>query len=393
MYSFNLLQKIEYLSKNKQLVLLRSCNSQWQNGLLTKLAAGRTVVNLADPMVRERATWQPEQFLNQYDGSLLLKNIQFVPQLLPLLCSAANTKHCIVVASQTCNIMEEIVQLQDVEVVELPVNERQCVPFLPVQEQLQALPYAEASTEAVFQQVFAGNLMNAELTETEREVFLGEYVQNLLQHDIKMATPVSDEMKFYRFMCAVAANVSKPLNAALLGNAVDVSSPTAKLWLSYLEGAGIITLLYPIESDSLKRVAKAPKVYFTDTGLAAYLLRLHSGQEVAMSTFADALFENWVVLQMRNSFLQNGFQAHLSYFRDSNAKEINILLEYTGVIYPIDIKKEPAISVRKVQKKFALLAPMEASGEYRLGNGCLLSICPVAQQLDEKLWVVPVSAI
>ena len=395
MLEYNLLQKIEYIAKNNKVVLLRSCNSSWQQNLFAKLSDGRMVINLADPMLRELAMWQPVEFLKQYGTNLFLMNVQFAPKLLEIISSSEENYHCLAVVSQAYYIMEEYQNVDGVITVDLPIALRKnCVPFLPATEQLRELSKSSISVEEVFNKIYKGNLLSEEVTfQKEREVLYGAYVQNFLQHDIKMATPISDEMKFYRFVCNVAASVGKVVNYALLGNTVDISSPTAKQWMAYLEGAGVVTLLEAIDNPSLKRVAKAPKIYFTDTGLAAYLLRLQSAQEIATSAFADGLFENWVVLQLRNSYLQNGFEAKLNYFKDSNAKEINLLLEYNDCIYPIDIRKEPEISIKKQQKKFRLIAPIEQDGRFKIGNGCILSICQEVQEVDANLWIVPVGAI
>lgn len=396
MLESNLLGKIEYLVKHNKVVVLRSCNSSWQQSLVDKLSVGRTVINLADPMVRERAMWQPEAFIKLYDDTrFVLKNIQFVPRLLEVLCSDVVSYHCIAVMSQAYYIMEEYCELKGMVVVDLPVSLREeCLPFLPVTEQIKALSQTDMDAEEVFSNIFNGSLLDdANLSQQDREAFYGAYVQNFLQHDIKMATPVSDEMKFYRFVCNVAANVGNVLNYALLGNTVDVSSPTAKLWMSYLEGAGIVTLLYPIDNVNLKRVAKAPKIYFNDTGLASYLLRLQSPFEIAGSAFADGLLENWVVLRLRNGYLQNGVDVKLSYFKDSNAKEINLLLHYNDCVYPIDIKKDTELSIKKQLKKFKLISNVENDAVTKIGNGCVISICREVKQLDEKLWLVPVGVL
>lgn len=396
MLESNLLGKIEYFVKHNKVVVLRSCNSSWQQSLVDNLSVDRTVINLADPMVRERAMWQPEAFIKLYDDTrFVLKNIQFVPRLLEVLCSDVVSYHCIAVMSQAYYIMEEYSDLKGMVVVDLPVSLREeCLPFLPVSEQISALPQTEMDAEEVFSNIFNGSLLDdATISQQEREDFYGAYVQNFLQHDIKMATPVSDEMKFYRFVCNVAANVGNVLNYALLGNTVDVSSPTAKLWMSYLEGAGIVTLLYPIDDVNLKRVAKAPKIYFNDTGLASYLLRLQSPFEIAGSAFADGLLENWVVLRLRNGYLQNGVDVKLSYFKDSNAKEINLLLHYNNCVYPIDIKKDTELSIKKQLKKFKLISNVENDAVTKIGNGCVISICREVKQLDEKLWLIPVGVL
>ena len=126
MLESNLLGKIEYFVKHNKVVVLRSCNSIWQQSLVDKLSVGRTVINLADPMVRERAMWQPEVFIKLYDDTrFVFKNIQFVPRLLEVLCSDVVSYHCIAVMSQAYYIMEEYSDLKGMFVVDLPVSLRE----------------------------------------------------------------------------------------------------------------------------------------------------------------------------------------------------------------------------------------------------------------------------
>lgn len=165
-------------------------------------------------------------------------------------------------------------------------------------------------------------------------------VENNLQRDIMYLTPVSDDMKFYRFLCAVAAATGSIVNYANLGKAAGVTSPTAKQWATHLKGAGLMTYLRPLEHPALKRTAKAPKLYFRDIGLAAYLLHIGSVTELTQSIFFGALYEAYVYNRIRESYLAAGQKADLSYFRDSNAREISLLLREGNVIYPIDIIKE-----------------------------------------------------
>ena len=193
-------------------------------------------------------------------------------------------------------------------------------------------------------------------------------------------------MRFYRFLCAVVMSTGSAVNYANLGNAADISSPTAKTWLAFLEGTGVVHLLWPIEHASLKRVAKGPKVYFTDTGLAAYLLRINNEEDLLKSTYFIALFETYVVNTIRESYLENGLEAEITYFRDSNAKEISVLLKYGDVLYPIDIKKEQP-NVMKLRKKLKLIAPIEEDG-VQIGNSCVISLSKNVEQLAENLWEI-----
>ena len=220
----------------------------------------------------------------------------------------------------------------------------------------------------------------------EKDRFLGSYLRKVLQCAIKDLTTVSDDMRFYRFLCAVATSTGSAVNYANLGNAADISSPTAKQWMAFLEGAGVVHLLWPIEHASLRRVAKGPKVYFVDTGLAAYLLRIKNEEDLAKSTYFTALFETYVVNTIRESYLENGLEAQLTYFRDSNAKEISVLLRYGDVLYPIEIKKEQT-SITKLRKKFKLISGVKEDGLH-VGNGCVVALGKNVEQLAEDLWQI-----
>lgn len=226
----------------------------------------------------------------------------------------------------------------------------------------------------------------------DRDEFYAGYLKNFLQRIIKDLTTVSDDMRFYRFLCGIATITGSAVNYAYLGNVADISSPTAKQWLVFLEGTGVVYLLDPIEHGSLERVAKAPKVYFADTGLAAYLLRIGNTEELNESAFFGALFENYVVNTIRDSYIANGFDVDLSYLRDSNAKEINLLLRYNNVVYPIEIRREPFVT-SKLRKKFRLLNAIEQDGVSCVGIGCVIGLGKRFEPLADDLLYVPVGSL
>lgn len=391
----NLLQKIKYLLRNSKILIIYNSNSSRQKMAVYLLRSTYyTTTDLADPAIRQRAIWQPVEFIQGFTKPFMLLNIQYAPQLIEHLCSDVRRQPCIAVASQCYYIKEACKNLTGVEFIELPLNvteDKQ--PFLPVESNMKAFIDADKDNGAVFERIVNGDLAGEKFENiSKRDSFYTGYIQRLLQYDIKSLTPVSDEMKFYRFMCAAAACVGTVVNYAALANGADVSSPTAKQWLAYLEGAGVITLLYPVEAAGIKRLAKAPKLYFADTGLACYLLRLATANDVEASTFAGNLFENWAYMQIKNSYLQNGLKPDFGYYRDSNAKEVSILIKHNGCLYPVELRKEP-LSVKKLQKKLKLLEVFEKQGELRIGSGCMVSLVRSSQQLDAGLWLVAASQL
>lgn len=392
MSNFNLQQKIAYLLKQHKLVLLRICASQWQEQFITGWTMGRTVVDLSDPLLRERATCQPQEFLGKLAKPVLIRNLQYVPELYAYLTvdDVPNGSYLAVVGLDYY-LMEAVTSAQGV-VVELPLRPHECEPFHPCTEYLHKLEGRDVSGR-LLHSIIQGELSAESFADDGAKAkFYLQYVKDYIQREIKDLTTVSDDMKFYRFLCAAATGCASMVNYANLGKAADISSPTAKQWMSFLVGMGVVHFLWPIENASLKRVAKAPKLYFTDTGLAAYLLRINSTEELSESAFFGALYDNYVVNTIKNSYLANGFDVDLSYFRDSNAKEISLLLRYNDIVYPIEIKKDPFVTSR-VLKKLKLLDAMEEGGALKIGMGCVIGLGKKVEQLADKLYYIPAGSL
>lgn len=375
----NLKNKIEYLLSTHKVVVLRTNGLAWQEDFINCLSVGRSLYDLGNPLLRQQATYRQEEFLNQVEAPALLLEVQYVDSLLgALLKRASSNGSFLVVVKQSCNMLEESFAEMGCAVYDLPFTIREGRNTFTLSD----LPNRQAS-EDVYSQILKGYL-----SEEEQHCFLKRF----LQYDLKDFTVVSDDLKFYRFMCCIAACSGNVVNFAQLGKLVDVSSPTAKQWLKYLEGAGLVVLLPTIEHTSLQRLTKAPKLYFRDTGLVCKLLNINSREALLNSNLLNALFETWVVMQVREACLQNGAEQKLSYCRDSNAKEINLLLESEGVLYPVEIKRD-ILNVKKIQKKFRVFREQLAESDVQIGEG--LFVCDGKELLDlgEGLWQVPVSLI
>ncbi len=391
MTSSNLFQKIEYLLACNKLVFLRSCFSEWQKDFVKSFAANRTVVDLSEPLVRERATLHTQEFLRNLAKPVLFYNVEYVPQICDyLLADDVPNGSYLAVVGFDYNILEETcveLPLQDVDRLAVMPAAYFLVKLLALQNDEQDV-FSPRSGENVLRKIIQGGLStNVFAAADAKNAFFLNYVRDFIQRKVKDLTTVSDDMRFYRFLCAVAANSGSMVNYANLGKAADISSPTAKQWMSYLLALGVVYFLEPITSCNLKRVNKAAKLYFRDTGLAAYLLRIPNEEALAESAFFSSLFETYVVNAIRESYLASGEAVQLAYFRDSNAKEISLLLEREGVLYPIEIKKDK-LSIAKLTKKFKFLRAVE-NERLKIGNGCVITLEKNVKQLAEALWQVP----
>ena len=141
-------------------------------------------------------------------------------------------------------------------------------------------------------------------------------------------------------MISAAARTGSMLNLAELARDVGISQPTAERWLSVLVASNIVYLLQPYFNNVIKRAVKTPKIYFLDTGLAAYLTRWNTSETLQHGAMSGAFFENWVISEIVSSYYNKGIlEPPLWFYRDKDMKEIDLLIERDGTLYPIEIKK------------------------------------------------------
>lgn len=216
------------------------------------------------------------------------------------------------------------------------------------------------------------------------EEFYSAYIQTYLQRDIKDLMQVGDELAFLRFLTATAARTGQLLNYAELAKDSEISPPTAKQWFSILVTSGIIKVVEPYFNNTLKRIIKAPKFYFLDTGIAAYLTRWHNPEVLEAGAMSGAFFETWVVSEIVKSYYNAGKQAPLYYYRDKEQKEIDLIIHENGTLYPIEIKKSGNPS-RSAIKNFSVL---EKTGQ-KIGQGNVICLTKDMLPIDRDNFFVP----
>ena len=182
------------------------------------------------------------------------------------------------------------------------------------------------------------------------------------------------------------------VNYSRLASTVGITAPTAKQWLQFLAGTGVVYLLQPLEKVGSKRLVKAPKLYFRDTGMAAQLLQLDDGISVMKSVYCKNLLENSVVNQIRESYLQQGDVPQLLFYKDSNYKEISLILCAEGKVYPMAITKDD-VSLRKLYKDFQLLAPFAEEHGLELTNGCVIGLGKSEGLLENGIVYIPAEKV
>ena len=247
----------------------------------------------------------------------------------------------------------------------------------------------ETSVAEIFERIFRGG-MPAYLSGkySNREIFFRSYLETYLGRDIRDFAPKTDLMLFSDFIRAAACRCGTLLNVADIARDVNVSVPTAHHWLKLLERSDIIYFLHPFSNNLLKRTVKAPKMYFFDTGLVAYLARYPTAETLANGAINGNILENYVINQIRMSFLNQGKDAAIFYYRDFDQVEVDVLLQDGGEIHPIEIKKT-TMPTGSAVKGFAKLKKSSLT----VGKGALICNAPNLGAINSDTFIVPIGLL
>lgn len=222
------------------------------------------------------------------------------------------------------------------------------------------------------------------------DAYYSAYLRTYIERDVMDLSQVGDSRKFASFMACAAARTGHVLNKAALASESGVTAPTVDRWLSILEASGIVFRLRPYSNNSIKRETKSPKLYFLDTGLAAYLTGWSTPETLKSGAMSGAYFETFVFGEILKSYYNNGtLDPALYFYRDRNGNEIDLLIEENRTLYPIEIKRHASPTKNDI-KSFALLDSL--SGVTR-GPGCEICMYDKVVSLSDKDKSLPVSYI
>ena len=401
----NIEQTINRISNQFKVLLLTGARQVGKTTLLKHLAqgSGRTYVTLDDLAVRSLALSDPALFLQRYTPPLLIDEIQYAPQLLSYIKmyadNGANNGDIWLTGSQRLPLMQGvteslagrvgIIDLQGLSANEINGTDN-TKPFLPeVGALFNRMNHAKKqSFKEIYKLIWQGS-MPAMYNggEQDWQSYYASYVQTFLQRDVMKLLQINDEMVFFRFLCAAAGQTGKMINYAELAKAAEISAPTAKQWIKTLEAAGIIYLLQPFMPPGAKYIVKAPKLYFFDTGLAAYLTRWLNADALEAGAASSEFFETWVVAEIYKSYANKGIVPPLYYLRNFNGKEIELIIWQNGTAYPIAVKK--SAYPNKAVKTFAILEPVSADAKIQIGAGGIVCLIDDLLPASDSLYYIP----
>jgi len=387
-------------------ILVTGARQVGKTTLLKALSeAERVYVTLDDPLVLNLARQDPALFMQRFRPPVLIDEIQYAPELLPFIKMAVDEIRSPgsfwLTGSQQFHLMSNvseslagrvgIVHMLGLSRMEAGGDGLRQRPFLPDPALFSTMSEATSllSLQELYTAIWRGSFPALTLSkDMDRDLFFGSYVQTYLQRDVRDLSQVGDEMAFLRFLRASAARTGQILNIAELARDADVAPNTAKRWLSILQSSGLVYLLEPWFTNVTKRIIKTPKLYFLDTGLAAYLTEWSSPATLEAGAMAGAMLETWVVGELLKSWWHNGLRAPFHYFRDKEQREIDLLIVQNGVVHPVEIKKT-ASPDRNAIRHFTVLEKLGLA----VGPGAVISLVRQPLPLTETVWTLPAGSL
>ena len=400
-------KRIMELSESYSAILLTGPRQSGKTTMLRSLAEkenkGREYVSLDDLATRDMAKNDPALFLQMHKPPVLIDEVQYAPELFTYIKIHIDEHHnpgdFWMTGSQIFRLMRGVQESLAGRVALLhmsPLSQREiigadCVPFTTDTETLieECRKISPVDTPALFERIWRGSMPGiVSGLYPDRNMYYSSYLSTYVERDVRDISGTVNALKFNRFITAVAARTSQLLNYQALAEDAEIDIQTSKAWVNILETLGIIFLLHPYSNNVLKRTIKTPKVYFYDTGLVCYLTKWSSPEVAESGAMSGAMLENFSVSEIVKGYQNAGLEPYLYFYRDRDAKEIDVILEGDGKLCPLEIKKT-ATPDKRIVRTFDVIdkSPLQ------LGTGAVLCMAEQLGAFDRENLIVPIWAI
>lgn len=399
-------RKFLKMSKAFKAVMVTGARQVGKSTMLKHLAqdTGRVYVSLDDAEIRALAEDDPKLFFQMYQPPILIDEVQKAPKLfeqIKILCDESDERGRFwLTGSQSKRLMKQagdslagricilkLFSLSSKELEGRPDDIPEDYALSSLLARSRDLP--ENNIQDIYARIWEGGMpdmvtMDAEL----RREYWNSYMESYLMRDAVDDNGIQDTEGFRKLLRACAAFSGELVNYNDLGNAAGVSGATAKEWVKTLQTMGIVFLLEPYYNNELKRMIKTPKLYFCDTGFCAFLSSWTSRDTLMNGAASGRFLENHVVLEMLRNSCYGEKKVNLNFYRDTNQKEIDLVMEMDGRLHPFEIKRA-ASPDKKAVKTFSLLGK---SGK-DVGAGGIICMAAKPFPIDGSNSLVPANLL
>jgi predicted AAA+ superfamily ATPase len=294
--------------------------------------------SLEDPDVRQAALDDPRTFLGRFPDGAVLDEVQRCPELLSYLQTIVDTDRrmglYLLTSSQQFGLMSRTTQSL--------AGRTGFLELLPFS--ITELAQAGRLKTNLEEMIFTGCYPPIYDRQVPPRTWFSAYVTAYIERDVRQLLKVQELETFQRFVRLCAGRTGQLLNLSSLATECGITHNTAKSWISVLEASYIIFLLRPHHANFNKRLVKTPKLYFYDTGLAAWMLGIQTSEQIETHPLRGSLFETFIVSELLKSRLNQGERPNLFFWRDSNGNEVDVIAEKGINLQPIEIKSGRTIT-------------------------------------------------
>ena len=364
----------------------------------------RTVVSMDDARLRDLAKSDPVLFFQMYRPPILIDEVQKAPELfeqIKIICDNSSEKGLFwLTGSQSKKLMKQagdslagrvcilkMYSLSQKEIAGIQADDPMELSFDSLRRRSEAFP--KNNILDVFSHIWRGGMPELlQLDDEQTHEYWNSYVDTYLMRDAVDDNGIADTEGFRKFLRACAGFAGQLLNYNDLAQASGISGVTAKEWLKTLQTMGIIFLLEPLHSNELKRLIKTPKLYFCDTGLCAWLSSWTSRDTLMNGAAAGHYFENYVVGEFLRAYAYGTTPANLNFYRDTNQKEIDFVIEQNGILHPLEIK----LSSNPDNRNVKVFSALEKSGK-QIGPGGIVCMTEEPFPINASNSFIPANII
>ena len=332
MYARDAANTLARLARGFPIVAIAGPRQSGKTTLARAQFPDKPYVSLENPDEREFALSDPRRFLDRFPDGAILDEVQRCPALFSWLQGVVDERQrmgdFVLTGSSQFDLIAGIGQslagrVGRVELLPLAQSEMRQAGCLP--DTLDQL-----LLNGGYPAVYSRQLAPAD--------WYGNYVSTYLERDVRQLLEIKDLALFQRFLKLCAARTGQLLNLSALGADCGITGVTARQWMSVLEASYLVTLVQPYHRNFGKRLVKTPKLYFLDTGLAAWLLGIRDVATMALHPQRGALFETWVVAEQVKQAFNLGETPGISFWRDRAGHEVDLIREDALRVYPTEIK-------------------------------------------------------
>ena len=327
--------RLRELARHFPAVLLTGARQTGKTSLLRQSFPNAAFVTLDLPSIAAQAAGSPGLLLDASEGAVILDEVQYAPELFRhLKVRIDRAPHAmgrfLMTGSQKFELMQSV---SESLAGRCAILELETLSALELRAAFGA--GAPALSEFMFRGGFPALYRDLSLSAAD---FHRSYVVTYLERDVRSLLRVGDRRTYERFVRACAARSGALLNLSELARDVSISASTAKQWLSVLQAANQVVLLEPFFGNVTKRLIKSPKLYFHDTGTLCFLLGIDSPEAMQSSPFIGAIWETYVLGELRRALTSRGSAAQLYFFRDAHGTEVDFAVEHNGRVRLVEAK-------------------------------------------------------